>query len=153
MARNIQVVLTEDLPSVGDSGAVVNVKPGYARNFLIPRGLAAMATKRNVKQIDHQKRVAQARAAKQRVVAQQVANKLGDVRVTLKAQVGDEGQKLYGSITNRDIEEGLAALGFKIDKRKILLSEPIKELGSRKVAIKIAAGVDAEVLVEVIPSD
>ncbi|MCA9618464.1 MAG: 50S ribosomal protein L9 [Myxococcales bacterium] len=146
----MQVVLTEDLPNVGDSGEVVKVKPGYARNFLIPRGLASVATKGNVKQIEHAKRVAAARALKQRAVAQEVAKKLADVRVTLKAQVGEE-QKLYGSITSRDIEEGLSALGFEIDRRKILLGEPIKELGSRKVSIKIASGVDAEVMVEVIP--
>jgi len=151
MARSVQVVLREDLPNVGDSGEVVKVKPGYARNFLIPRGLAAMATTGNVKQIEHEKRVALARAAKQREVAKEVAKKLEDVRVTLSAKVGEE-QKLYGSITSRDIEEGLAKLGFAIDRRKILLGEPIKELGSRKVPLKIAAGVDAEVLVEVIPA-
>lgn len=152
MARNVEVVLREDLPNVGDSGEVVRVKPGYARNFLIPRGLAAMATKGNVKQIEHEKRVAQARAAKQREQAKEISKKLEEVRVTLKAQVGEE-QKLYGSITSRDIEEGLAKLGFKIDRRKILLGEPIKELGSRKVPLKIAAGVDAEILVEVIPQE
>jgi large subunit ribosomal protein L9 len=152
MARNVEVVLREDLPNVGDSGEVVRVKPGYARNFLIPRGLAAMATTGNVKQIEHEKRVALARAAKQRVEAQEISKKLEEVRVTLKAQVGEE-QKLYGSITSRDIEEGLAKLGFEIDRRKILLSEPIKELGSRKVPLKIASGVDAEILVEVIPKE
>ena len=152
MARSVQVVLREDLPNVGDSGEVVRVKPGYARNFLIPRGLAAMATQGNVKQIEHEKRVALARAAKQREAAKEVAKKLEDVRVTLSAKVGEE-QKLYGSITSRDIEEGLAKLGFEIDRRKILLGEPIKELGSRKVPLKIAAGVDAEILVEVIPAD
>lgn len=152
MARSVQVVLREDLPNVGDSGEVVKVKPGYARNFLIPRGLAAMATQGNVKQIEHEKRVALARAAKQREVAKDVAKQLEEVRVTLAAKVGEE-QKLYGSITSRDIEEGLAKLGFTIDRRKILLGEPIKELGSRKVPLKIAAGVDAEILVEVIPAD
>lgn len=152
MARSVQVVLREDLPNVGDSGEVVKVKPGYARNFLIPRGLAAMATQGNVKQIEHEKRVALARAAKQREVAKEVAKKLEEVRVTLSAKVGEE-QKLFGSVTSRDIEEGLAKLGFEIDRRKILLGEPIKELGSRKVPLKIAAGVDAEILVEVIPAD
>ena len=149
MARsNVQVVLTEDLPSLGNSGDLVKVKPGYARNFLIPRGLAAIATKGNVKKIEHEKRVAQARAAKQRDAAKGVAEKLAGVKLTIKAQVGEE-DKLYGSITSRDIEEALAAQGFEIDKRKILV-EPIKELGEHKVPIKIASGVDAEVTLEVV---
>ena len=120
MARSVQVVLREDLPNVGDSGEVVKVKPGYARNFLIPRGLAAMATQGNVKQIEHEKRVALARAAKQREVAKDVAKKLEEVRVTLSAKVGEE-QKLYGSITSRDIEEGLAKLGF--EKYAVMIEE------------------------------
>ncbi len=145
---NVQVVLTEDLPNLGNSGDLVKVKPGFARNFLIPRGLAALATKDNVKRIEHEKRVAQARAQKQRATAQEVADKLKGVKVTITAQVGEEN-KLYGSITTRDIEEALEKQGFEIDRRKIM-TEPIKELGTHEVNVKIASGIDAVIVVEVV---
>jgi large subunit ribosomal protein L9 len=148
MARNVQVILTEDLPTVGDSGELVKVRPGFARNFLIPRGLAAVATKDNVKRIEHEKRVAQSRASKQREVARELAGKLEGVKLKVEAQVGEEN-KLYGSITSRDIEEALAAKGFEIDRRKITM-EPIKELGEHTVAIRIASGVDAQIALEVV---
>jgi large subunit ribosomal protein L9 len=148
MSRNVQVVLTEDLPNVGNSGELVRVKAGYARNFLIPRGLAAMATKTSVQRVEHERRVAQARAVKQRAAAEEIAGKLKGTKLTLHAQVGEE-QKLYGSITTRDIEAALVEKGFEIDRRKII-AEPIKELGTHKIAIKIAAGVDAEIEVEVV---
>jgi large subunit ribosomal protein L9 len=149
MARNVQVVLTEDLPNVGNSGELVRVRPGFARNFLIPRGLAAMATKDNVKRIEHEKRVARARAVKHRAAAEELAGKLSSVKLKLEAQVGEE-EKLYGSITSRDIEEALAGQGFEIDRRKIVM-DPIKELGEHAIAIKIAGGVDANISLEVVP--
>jgi large subunit ribosomal protein L9 len=148
MPRNLQVILTEDLPNVGTSGELVKVKPGYARNFLLPRGLAALATADNVARIEHEKRVALARATKLRAAAQELAGKLGNVKVTLKAQVGEEN-KLYGSLTSRDVEAALAAQGFEVDRRKIAM-DPLKELGSYKVAIKIASGVDAVIDVDVV---
>ncbi len=148
MARNVQVVLTEDLPNVGTSGELVRVKPGFARNFLIPRGLAALATKHNVKRIGHEKRIAQKRALKLRGEAEQLAAKLAGVSVTIEAQAGEE-EKLYGSITSRDVEEALANLGFEIDRRKLQM-EPIKELGTAEVTVKVAAGVDATIKVEVV---
>jgi large subunit ribosomal protein L9 len=148
MARNVQVVLREDLPNVGKSGELVKVKPGYARNFLIPRGLAALATKDNVRRVEHEKRVAQSRAIKQRAAAQDLAGKLAAVKLRIEAQVGEEN-KLYGSVTSRDIEESLAEQGFELDRRKIVM-DPIKELGMHKVHAKIAAGVDAEIEVEVV---
>jgi len=148
MPRNLQVILTEDLPNVGASGELVKVKPGYARNFLLPRGLAALATADNVARIEHEKRVAQARATKLRAAAQELAGKLGNVKVTLKAQVGEEN-KLYGSLTSRDVEAALAAQGFQVDRRKIAM-EPLKELGSYKVVFKIASGVDAIIDIDVV---
>jgi large subunit ribosomal protein L9 len=150
MPRNLQVILTEDLHNVGQSGELVKVKPGYARNFLLPRGLAALATADNVARIEHEKRVALARAAKQRAAAQELASKLSTVKVTLTAQVGEEN-KLYGSITSRDVEAALASKGYEVDRRKIAM-EPIKELGSHKVTIKIASGVDATIDVDVVPN-
>jgi large subunit ribosomal protein L9 len=149
MATNVRVVLTEDLPNLGNSGDLVRVKPGFARNFLIPRGLAALATKDNVKRIEHEKRVALARAQKQRSASQAIADKLNGVKITIGAQVGEEN-KLYGSITTRDIEEALAAKGFEIDRRKIM-TDPIKELGTHAIAIKIASGIDATIELEIAP--
>jgi large subunit ribosomal protein L9 len=148
MARNVQVILTEDLPNVGRSGEVVRVKPGYARNFLIPRGLAAIATADNVHRLEHEKRVAQKRAEKQRASAQDLAGKLANLKLTLQAQVGEEN-RLYGAITSRDVEAALADKGFEIDRRKIVM-EPIKELGSHKIPIRIAAGVDAGIELEIV---
>lgn len=148
MARNVNVVLTEHLPNVGNTGEVVRVRPGYARNFLIPRGLAAMATRDNVKRIEHEKRTGLARAVKQRGAAEELAGKLSSVKLKLAVKVGEE-DKLYGSITSRDIEEALTGQGFTIDRRKIVM-EPIKELGEHAVSIKIASGVDAKITLEVV---
>ncbi len=150
MPRNLQVILTDDIPNVGHSGDLVKVKPGFARNFLLPRRLAALATADNVARIEHEKRVALAKAAKLRAAAQELAGKLSLIKLTLKAQVG-EGNKLYGSITSRDVEAALADQGFEIDRRKIAM-EPIKELGSFKLTLKIANGVDAVVDVDVVPN-
>ncbi len=151
MATSVQVVLTEDLPNVGDSGDLVRVKAGYARNFLIPRGLAAMATKDNVKRVEHEKRMALAKAAKQRGVAEELAAKLAAVSVQLQAQVGEEG-KLYGSITSRDVEEALAKQGLELDRRRIIL-EPVKELGEFDVAVKLGSGVEATVKLQVVAQE
>ncbi len=149
MSRNVQVVLTDDLPNVGTSGELVRVKAGYARNFLIPRGLAALATKDNVKRIEHEKRVAQARAIKLRAEAEVVAKKIGDMRLTFHAQTGED-DKLYGSITSRDVEEALAEKGIEIDRRKIVM-DAIRAVGDHRIVVKIASGVDAELHVEVLP--
>ncbi len=149
MSRSVQVVLTEDLPNVGSSGELVRVKAGYARNFLVPRGLAALATKDNVKRIEHEKRAAHARAIKQRASAEELKKKLETIRLTLKAKTGED-DKLYGSVTSRDVEEALIESGFEIDRRKIVM-EPIRALGDHKINVKIAAGIDAEIAVEVLP--
>ncbi len=147
----VQVVLTEDLPNVGGSGQLVRVKPGFARNFLVPRGLAAMATKDNVKRIEHERRVAVARASKQRAAAQELAGKLNGVVIQMTAKVGEEN-KLFGSVTSRDVSEALAEKGFEVDRRKIVM-DPIKELGTHTASVKIAAGVDATIKVDVAPKE
>jgi large subunit ribosomal protein L9 len=149
MSRSVRVVLTEDLPNVGSSGELVKVKAGYARNFLVPRGLAAVATKDNVKRIEHEKRAAHARAVKQRAAGEELKKKLEAIRLTLKVQTGED-DKLYGSVTSRDIEDSLTGAGFTIDRRKIVM-EPIRALGDHKINVKIAAGIDAEIAVEVLP--
>ncbi|AUX25582.1 50S ribosomal protein L9 [Sorangium cellulosum] len=147
MASHIHVVLTEDLHNVGKSGELVKVRPGFARNYLIPRGLAVGATAENVSRIEHEKRVAEARAAKTRSEAEQLAAKLGQVKLTISRPVG-EGDKLYGSVTARDIEEALATQGFSVDRRRIE-TDTIKTLGAHPVVIRLAPAITATVEVTV----
>ncbi len=147
MATHIHVVLTEDLHNVGKSGELVKVRPGFARNYLIPRGLAVGATAENVSRIEHEKRVAEARASKTRSEAEQLAGKLGQVKLTISRPVG-EGNKLYGSVTARDIEEALAAQGFSVDRRRIE-TDPLKTLGAHSVVLRLAPSITATVEVTV----
>ncbi|WP_437620502.1 50S ribosomal protein L9 [Sorangium sp. So ce1151] len=147
MATHIHVVLTEDLHNVGKSGELVKVRPGFARNYLIPRGLAIGATAENVSRIEHEKRVAESRAAKTRSEAEQLAGKLNQVKITISRPVG-EGNKLYGSVTARDIEEALAAQGFSVDRRRIE-TDTIKTLGAHPVVIRLAPSITASVEVTV----
>ena len=147
MATHIHVVLTEDLHNVGKSGELVKVRPGFARNYLIPRGLAVGATAENVSRIEHEKRVAESRAAKTRSEAEQLAGKLNQVKITISRPVG-EGDKLYGSVTARDIEEALAAQGFSVDRRRIE-TDTIKSLGAHPVVIRLAPSITASVEVTV----
>jgi large subunit ribosomal protein L9 len=148
MAHYINVVLTEDLANLGKTGELVRVRPGYARNFLVPRGLAISATAENVSRIEHEKKVAEARNAKNRSEAEQLAAKLGSVKLTIERPVG-EGDRLYGSVTSRDIEEALAAQGFAVDRRRIQ-TEAIKALGAHSVTIRLATSVSATIEVSVV---
>ncbi|MFO0762587.1 MAG: 50S ribosomal protein L9 [Byssovorax sp.] len=147
MATHIHVVLTEDLHNVGKSGELVRVRPGFARNYLVPRGLAISATAANVARIEHEKKVVEARNAKLRSEAQQLAEKLNHVKLTISRPVG-EGDRLYGSVTSRDIEEALAAQGYVVDRRRIAM-EPLKTLGTHQVPIRLATAVTANVEVTV----
>ncbi|MDI1446555.1 50S ribosomal protein L9 [Polyangium sp. 6x1] len=147
MAHYIHVVLTEDLPNVGKSGELVRVRPGYARNFLVPRGLAVGATAENVARIEHEKKVAETRAAKSKKAAEELAQKLANVKLTITKPVG-EGDRLYGSVTSRDIEEALAAQGYAVDRRRIEL-DTIKALGTYQVPIRLATSVTATIDVTV----
>jgi large subunit ribosomal protein L9 len=147
VAHYINVVLTEDLTNLGKIGELVRVRPGYARNYLIPRGLAIGATAENVRRIEHEKRVAEARNAKARTEAESLALKLATVKVVIERPVG-EGDRLYGSVTSRDIEESLAAQGFVIDKRRIVV-EPIKSLGVHTVTIRLGTSLSATIEITV----
>jgi len=148
LARNVRVILTEDLPNVGKSGELCKVKPGFARNFLIPRGLAALASTDNVHRLEHERRVAEARALKLKSEAEQLAAQISKLKITVARPVG-EGDKLYGSVGARDIADALAEQGFEIDRRKILI-DAIKELGTFPISVKIASGVDATVQLEIV---
>jgi large subunit ribosomal protein L9 len=150
MASKMQVILTEDVANLGKSGELVAVKPGYGRNYLIPQGLAVAATAKNVARVEHEKRIIEMRNAKLRKAATDAAAKLTGASVKLERQVG-EGDKLFGSVTSKDIAEALAAQGHKVDKKQILLAEPIKALGEYTVDVKLGRDVASQVKVTVAP--
>ncbi|MGE0787755.1 MAG: 50S ribosomal protein L9 [Sandaracinaceae bacterium] len=145
----MQVILRDDVENLGRSGELVKVKPGYARNYLLPRGLAAMATRGNVAQIEHEKQVAKARAVKLKATAEQQAGQLSSVSVTISAKAG-ENDKLFGSVGAKDIASALAANGVEVDRKKIVLDEPIKELGEHEVQIKLGYEVTGIIKVTVV---
>jgi large subunit ribosomal protein L9 len=132
----MKLILREDVPNLGRGGEVVDVKPGYGRNFLLPRKLAVVANPKNLRDIEHQKQVATAKAAKLKASAEAVAKRLADTPVTLKRKVGEQ-DKLYGSVTAMDIAEALAARGLQIDRRSIDLAEPLKTVGEFEVPVKL----------------
>jgi large subunit ribosomal protein L9 len=132
----MKVILREEVENLGRGGEVVEVKPGYGRNYLLPRGLAVLANPKNVRELDHQKAVASAKAAKLKASAEAVAKRLNETPVTLKRKVGEQ-DKLYGSVTAMDIAEALAARGLQVDRRAIDLAEPIKTVGDFEVAVKL----------------
>jgi len=148
----MQVILRDDMDNLGKSGEVVNVKPGYARNYLLPRGHAIKATASDVKRIEHEKRVIAARTAKLSKEAQAEADRLSAVSVSIARAVGEE-DKLYGSVTSRDIAEALAEKGVKVDSKKIHLDEPLKTLGMSEVQIKLGRGVNATIKVWVVKKE
>ena len=142
----MEVILREDVPNLGTVGDIVKVKPGFARNYLLPRGLAVVADKRNIHVLEHQKRVVADKRERDRKRAQGAAERLSNLRLTIKARAGEEG-KLFGSVTNLDIERALAAQGFSVERRRIRLDEPIKSIGEHTVPIHLGVGVDAKVTV------
>lgn len=148
MASHIHVVLAADIKNLGKSGELVKVRPGFARNYLVPRGLAMGATAGNIARIEHQKKVAEARAAKTVKEATDLSAKLASVKLKVERPVG-EGDKLYGSVTHRDIEEALAAQGYVVDRRRIV-TEPLRALGTHAVEIKLGPSVSATIQVEVV---
>jgi large subunit ribosomal protein L9 len=146
----MEVILREDVQSLGKAGALVRVKPGYARNFLLPRGLAYEATEGNKKRIAAETRARGVRAAEERGKAQAAADQLGAVAVTIPAKAG-EGERLFGSVTAQDIADALERAGHPVDKRKIELPHPIKQLGEHTVPVRLHAEVEAAVRVTVVP--
>ena len=145
----MKVILLEDVSSLGKMGDSVEVRQGYARNFLFPRKLAVQATSRNIKSQEHQLRSLERRVEKNRTDAQAVAERLSQVSLTLSRKAGGAG-RLFGSVTNMDIGEALAAEGIEIDRRNILLEDNIKELGDFEVSIKLHQDVSASVKVSVV---
>jgi large subunit ribosomal protein L9 len=149
MATHIQVVLKDDVEALGKSGELVRVRPGYARNYLIPRGLAALATRGNIAQVEHEKKVAVARAAKARGDAEAVSKQLSSITLEIAVQAG-EGDKLFGSVGTKDIAEALEKKGQKIDRKKIVLADNIKTLGEHEVQVKLGYEVSATIKVNIV---
>ena len=145
----MKVILQETLEGVGHLGDLIDVKDGFARNFLLPRNKAVVANDRNIKSFEHSKRVAAERAKKEKLEIEAHAKKMSTVILTLQAQVGKD-DKMFGSVTAKDLAEGLAAQGFTVDRRKIQLAQPIKELGTVTVPIKMPRDVTATVTVRVV---
>ena len=148
----MQIILNEDLDNLGKSGEVVNVKEGYGRNYLLPRGLAVVATADDLARVAHEKRVIAARAAKLSKETQAEADRLGQVTVSIARTVGEE-DKLFGSVTSRDIAEALAEQKIVIDAKKLHLEEPIKTLGLTEVQVKLGHGISAKIKVWVVKKE
>lgn len=144
----MQVILKEDVKNLGKAGEVVTVKDGYGRNFLLPRGLAIDATLKNIRQLEHQKKMILQRAKKLANDAQSLADRLASVAVTIFAKAGEE-DRLFGSVTSADISEALKQQGFEIDKKKIILEEPIKRLGEHTAKVKLHPEISVELKVVV----
>lgn len=149
MGSKLQVILNEDVPHLGSVGDLVDVAPGFARNFLLPRSLAVLATSRNVKQVEHAKRQIAVKRATALKTAEGVKSNLNDLSITIAKAVGEE-DRLFGSVTTREIADALSTEGHNIDKRHILLEAPIKNLGVHKVDIKLHADVRATIKVWVV---
>lgn len=156
MAKNVKLILREDVSKLGDQGEIVTVKPGYARNFLIPQGLASEATDANVRSLEEEKKRAEARTRRDYLEARRRASQLEGVSLTFHANAGEEG-KLFGSITTADIADKLKAektdLDFEVDRKQLELEEPIKALGVYSVPVKLHADVKPEIKVWVVKAE
>lgn len=149
MPANIQVILQQDIDKLGKSGELVRVRPGFARNFLLPRQLAVPATSGAVKRIEHEKMVALAKADKAKKESREVAAKIDALALKLTHKAGEDG-KLFGSVTAKDLEAAAKAAGVVIDRKSIKLSEAIKAVGSYEVPVKLVSDVTATLKVEVV---
>ena len=149
MATQIKVLLKNDVPSLGTGGEVVKVRPGFARNFLLPRGLAVPATAGNLARVDDLKRQVASQAKAELEAANAAAAQLSGASVTITRAVGEEG-KMYGSVTTKDIEDAFNAAGVKVDRKKIVLADAIKTIGTFEVPIKLHGSVNATLKVNVV---
>ena len=145
----MEIILREDVAHLGKAGEVVAVKDGYARNYLLPRGLAYAATAGNKRRIEVEQQRRDTHLATQRGDAEQLAQRLATVSLTFTVKTG-EGDKLFGSITAQDIAQQLKEQGFALDKRRVALEEPIKMIGIYKVPVRLDAGVQADIRVWVV---
>jgi large subunit ribosomal protein L9 len=144
----VQVILSEDVHNLGDAGDVVAVKPGYARNFLVPQGKALPATAARVHEVEHKRRVIAERRAKELKDLEAVKARLEGIALEIAAQVGEEG-KLFGSVTSQNLVDLLAQQGLEVERRKIVLAEPIKTVGEHTVSVRLRNDVVASLKITV----
>ena len=148
----MQIILTQDVANLGKAGELVSVRPGYGRNYLVPRGMAVSATVRNKNRLDHEKALIERRVAKERASATEIAAKLNVMTLQFERNVGED-EKLFGSVTNRDIADQLKRAGVEIDHRTIQLDQAVKALGKYEVPVKLTAGVTANLKFWVVSKD
>jgi len=145
----MKVILKEDVKKLGNMGEIVTVADGFARNYLVPKGLAVEASSKNMKSLEHAHKVIQEKAKKVKESLQEFAARLSKVTLIMKAKAGEEG-KLFGSVTSMDIAEQLKNEGIEIDKKKIILEEPIKRLGNFTVGIHLHADINSQITLQVV---
>ena len=148
----VKLILRDGVPGLGEAGDLVQVKPGFARNYLIPQGKAIFASEARIQELEHHKRVVAEKAAKEMKDLKAVKAKVESLELEVKARVGDEG-KLFGSVTSSNIHELLSAEGIEVDRRRIELKDPIKEAGEHKVPVKLHRDLVAELNVNVVPEE
>ena len=145
----MKIILNQGIDTLGKAGDLVKVADGYARNYLIPKGLASEADGRNIKAFEHEKKRIMVQAEKDRKKAEEIAARLGAITCTIARRVGEQ-EKLFGSVGAKDIQEALGLLGIEVDKRNIILDEPLKALGEFPVRIKVGGGTTAEIKVAIV---
>lgn len=145
----MKIILKEDIKKIGKMGQIVDVADGYARNYLVPKGLAVEASTKNVRSLEHEKKIIQEKAMKLKDTAQDIGSRISSMTLTIKAKAGEE-EKLFGSVTTMDIAEALLNEGIEIDKKKIFLEEPIKRLGSYSVMLKLHSDVSVPLNIQVV---
>jgi large subunit ribosomal protein L9 len=145
----MKVILKDDVNNVGKMGEIVNVANGYARNYLVPRGFAVVASTKNIKTIEHEKRIIKEKAKKIMNSAQELSDKISKITLIVKANAGEEG-KLFGSVTTMDIAELIKKEGIEIDKKKISIDDPIKRLGTYTVHVQVHPDITTNITVQVV---
>jgi large subunit ribosomal protein L9 len=148
----MQIILTQDVENLGKAGELVSVRPGYGRNYLVPRGMAVSATVRNRNRLDHEKALIERKVTKERASATELAARLNGMTLQFERVVGDD-EKLFGSVTNRDIADQLKRAGVEIDHRIIQLEQAVKALGKYEVPVRLSAGVVANLKFWVVGKD
>ena len=144
----MRVILKQDVPSLGDAGEIVSVSGGYGRNYLIPNGLAIPASEGSVAELEHHQRIAEAIRRKHRASVEALAEKLNGTAVNIRREAGED-DRLFGSVTNRDIADALAAEGIEVDRKSIQLADPIRAIGIFTVDVRLARDLSAAVKVYV----
>jgi len=145
----MEIILQEDVPNLGQIGDIVKVRDGFGRNYLLPRGMAILADSRNLRVLEHQKRLAAAKKERIQKTAQSLADRISSLTLVIPARAGAE-DRLFGSVTNQDIEKALQAQGVTVDRRKIILAEPLKQLGTHTVPVHLSSDVHTNVSVQII---